>query len=83
MPRQVVRAVGVPGKVGDGAVAVVADQVPGEVTHPGPVVAAHVGRCLRRHAGQRDNRDLPGQPGELGRVEQPVVQDQPVALAGQ
>ena len=83
VPGQAVRAVGVPADVGDSAVAMIDGQVPGELAHSGLVVAAHIGRRPGRDAGQRDNRDLPGQPVELGRVEQPVVQDKPVALARQ
>ena len=50
---------------------------------PAGVVAAHVRGGLGGYAGQRDDRDLPGQPVQLARLEHPVVQDQAVALAGQ
>ena len=78
-----VRAVDVAPDVADRAVAVVVQQVPGQVPHPGRVVTAHVGGRRRGHPGHRDHRDLAGQPPELVRFQHPVVQDDPVALAGQ
>ncbi len=59
----------------------IVDQVPGELGHPGSVVAAHVGRGLGGDSRHRDDRHVPGQLGEPARLEHAVVQDQPVALA--
>ena len=61
----------------------VAQQVPGQRAHARLVVTVDVRRGRGRVPGQRDDRKLPGQPVHLVRVEHPVVQDQPVALAGQ
>ena len=78
-----VRAVDVAPDVADRAVTVVVQQVPGQVPHAGRVVTAHVGGRRRGHPGHRDHRDLAGQPFELVGFQHPVVQDDPVALAGQ
>jgi hypothetical protein len=64
-------------------VAVVADQVPGQFGHAGAVVAAHVHRARCGHAGQGHHRHLVTEPVDLLGIQHPVVQDQPVALAGQ
>ena len=83
LPGQVVRAVRVATEIGQGAVAVFPDQVPGQLPHAALVVAAHVRGGRRGHAGQGHHRDLPGQPFQLIGVEHLVVQDQAVTLAGQ
>ena len=80
-PGDVVGGVGMAGHVGDRGVAVIVDQVPGELGHPGSVVAAHVGCGLGGDSRHRDDRHVPGQLGEPARLEHAVVQDQPVALA--
>jgi len=80
---KVVRAVRVPVEIGQPAVAVVADQVPGQFGHAGPVVPADVQRGRGGRARQGHHRHLAAEPFHLGQVQHPVVQDQPVALAGQ
>ena len=80
---EAVRAVGVAAEVGDRRVAVVAEQVPGQGLHARLVVAVHVGGGGGGVPGQRDDRQLPRQPVHLVGLEHPVVQDEPVALAGQ
>ena len=83
MPGQVVRAVHVPAEIGERSVTVVADQVPGQFGHAGPVVAAHVHGARCRHARQGHHGHLVAEPADLLRIEDAVVQDEPVALAGQ
>ncbi len=83
MPGEIVRAVRVPAEIGERVVAMVADQVPGQLGHAGPVVAAHVHRARGRHARQGHHRHLMAEVADLTRIEHPVMQDEPVALAGQ
>ena len=59
----------------------VVEQVPGQGAHAGDVVAADVGRGGAGNACEGDDRDLPGDLVDLAGLEQPVVQDQAVALA--
>src|SRR5205823_14722686 len=81
VPGQVVRAVHVPAEIGERSVTVVADQVPGQFGHAGPVVAAHVHGARCRHARQGHNGHLVAEPADMLRIEDAVVQDEPVALA--
>ena len=84
LPGQVVRAVGMPGQVGRRC------RSHGQLTRcrassriPARLSPRTFAVVSGRQARQRDDRHLPGKPGELVRLEYPVVQDQAVALAGQ
>src|SRR5262249_23123945 len=83
VPGDVVRAARVPAEVGQGPEAVVVDQVAGQLAHAGDVVAADVRGREGLDPGQGDDRALPGQARQLVGPEYRVVQDRPVALAGE
>ena len=79
--RVVVRAVDAPGQVAELVVAVVEHEVAYELAHALVVVAAHVHRAGHRRPGQRHDRNQRCQPGDAGRRDHAVVEDQAVGLA--
>ena len=58
------------------------DEMPDQRAHASLVVAPDVHRPTHGSPGQGDDGDRGGQPGDAGRGQQAVVQDEPVRLAG-